>query len=72
MDGAPKQTVSLAEAMEVAWADCQRRLAASEGRLTRQIADSANLAAAMHMARQVRQMLLEDVPQRPAVRRLQP
>ncbi len=70
MDGAKKQTVSLAEAMETAWADCRRRLEATRGRLAGEIAEKAALATAMHMARRTREVLLADVPVRLADRRL--
>ena len=62
MDGARSQTVSLAEAMEVAWSDCRKRLDSVRGGLSDQIAEKADLAAALHRAGQVRHMLLEDAP----------
>ena len=62
MDGARDQTGSLAEAMEVAWADCRNRLASVRGRLRDRIAEKADLAAALHRADQVRHMVLDETP----------
>jgi hypothetical protein len=72
MDGARGQKLTLADALEVAWARCRARLEAAGGVLAAGIAERARLAAALHVAEQARRAAAAEPADSPTAGRIRP